>query len=293
MVICAAIFIGINRFPKPITWETFSLFGGYSDIDIRNGKIWALITHNFIHIELWHVAANLYWFWIFGKEIEQAEGRWTLLAIIFTSSLFASESQMIFGGTAGIGLSGVVYALFGYILLREKTSEHYTTSISEKTRNFFWLWLVLCFGLTWLELLNAGNAAHVGGVVWGMFAASMQNNSQRFRFALQSVVIMLFFVFTMWQPWSTQWWLNRAIALHQIGQLNEAEALYQEILKDHPFEPTATENIKRIGLSRLYDSAAQAHNAGKLQIALDYYDKILSLNPYDEWALSNRAKIRP
>src|SRR5215218_3895114 len=113
-----AIFIGINLEGKLDTWEAYKKWGAPSASDIFSGDYWGLLTTNFVHVEIWHIAFNLSWLWIFGKKIEFETNKVFYAFLILSSALVSSLAQLAFSDTTGIGLSGIGYALFGFLYVK-------------------------------------------------------------------------------------------------------------------------------------------------------------------------------
>src|SRR5689334_18203104 len=130
---CVVLFIGINTESKVNDWEAYKKWGLPSSQDIFNGSYWGLITSNFLHVEIWHIGFNLYWFWIFGKKIEFETSKVFYGILILSSALVSSAAELAFSDYTGIGLSGIGYSLFGYIFLMSKTTESYRDYLSKRT----------------------------------------------------------------------------------------------------------------------------------------------------------------
>jgi GlpG protein len=66
------------------------------------------------------------------------------------------------------GLSGVVYALFGYVWVKGETEPEQGLAIDSQTVMFMLFWLFLCMTGA---VGNVANASHVGGLVAGVAVA--------------------------------------------------------------------------------------------------------------------------
>jgi GlpG protein len=90
------------------------MFGG-----LQYGEFWRLLTPIFLHFGLAHLAFNLLWLSILGSRIEQLSGSVHLLMVVIVSGVFSNMIQVGWGGSAMFGgMSGVVYALLGYIWIK-------------------------------------------------------------------------------------------------------------------------------------------------------------------------------
>lgn len=291
MIITVLIYVQIAVLPKPIQWDAVHKFGLYDRADIWAGEYWSLFATAFIHLEFWHIAFNLYWFFIFAREIERVEGRIRLFSLVVTSAFFSGACELIFGNQVGIGLSGIVYALFGYIILREKTSEYYTNYITKRVSNLFVAWIFVCFGLSYLGLMNIANAAHVGGIGWGFFIASMCSNKPSVRFQLQSTSLLIAFLLAIWQPWSSDWLLAKGIEAHQQREYETAKEFYHQVIAKSPHDEIAIENLRRIRIVQLSDSAQKEEYAGNITNARSMYIKLEQIDPDNALARQKLATL--
>jgi len=139
--------------------------------DILNGQVWRLFTPVLLHFSLLHILFNLWWASVLGTAIEVRRGTGRFLALVLISAALSNlteyfymdqiiEKYYLFGG-----LSGVVYALFGYIWMKGESDPESGLRIDSRTVVLMLVWLVLCFtGL----LGPVANGAHLGGLAVGM-----------------------------------------------------------------------------------------------------------------------------
>lgn len=88
---------------------------------------WRLVTSGFLHVNLAHIAMNMYALWVVGSFLEQMLGRWRLVALFCCSILGGSLMVDAFArlgafdpiamGTTTLGASGGVFGLFGALVL--------------------------------------------------------------------------------------------------------------------------------------------------------------------------------
>ncbi len=71
-----------------------------------------------MHFSLMHILFNLLWWWYLGGAVEKRLGSGKLIVITLISALLSGYVQQKFSGPWFGGLSGVVYALMGYVWLR-------------------------------------------------------------------------------------------------------------------------------------------------------------------------------
>ncbi|MDG3007059.1 rhomboid family intramembrane serine protease [Paludisphaera mucosa] len=144
--------------------------------DIWNGQVWRLVTPIFLHFSPLHVFFNCYWTMILGTGIETRRGSWKLLAMIIGSAILSNFAEYEYmerlhenplGGkfyTFG-GLSGVNYALFGYVWMMGENHPEEGIRIDSNNTVIMLGWLVLCMTGA---VGNVANAAHLAGLAVGM-----------------------------------------------------------------------------------------------------------------------------
>lgn len=247
------LFIGINLEQKSDNWEVYKRWGLPYVTDIFNGSYWGLITSNFLHTELWHIASNLYWLWIFGKKIEFESKRSFYVLLILSSALVSSLSELSFADTTGMGLSGIGYSFFGFILVKSKTTEAYKSCLDKRTIQLFIFWLFLCIILTQTKVWNIGNAAHIGGLLWGMTLAyiSKFDNYKQWSIGLLLVTILASSIF--WNPFSTSWLSHQAFELHKNQKIDEAIIVYKKILSRDSQNEFAKTNLQQLEIHKLQE----------------------------------------
>jgi membrane associated rhomboid family serine protease len=87
---------------------------------VAQGSYWQLLTSAFLHVEILHIALNMFCIWIVGVYLEQQLGRWRYLALYLVSALTGSVAVYLLTGPNSaptLGASGAVFGLFGATLL--------------------------------------------------------------------------------------------------------------------------------------------------------------------------------
>ena len=132
--------------------------------EVFSGQIWRLLTPIFLHFMVLHILFNMMWLWDLGGKIERKESSFFLLFFVFSSGLISNLIQYFSSGPGFGGMSGVVYALLGYVWIRsEKTGSGYDLNSAIVTLMLIWLIL----GYTGI-LGPIGNAAHLSGLLIGV-----------------------------------------------------------------------------------------------------------------------------
>ena len=119
---------------------------------VRHGEVWRLITPIFLHFSPWHLLFNMSMFFSLGGIIESRRGSFRFGLLILLSAALSNFGQFYFPSLYNPvyayfpfgGMSGVVYALFGYIWMKsryEPTAEMY---IHPNTVVLMVAWMVIC-----------------------------------------------------------------------------------------------------------------------------------------------------
>lgn len=132
-------------------------------------ELWRYATPALLHFSLLHIVFNLLWWWYLGGALENRLGSGKLFTIMLVSALLSNCVQSLFSGAWFGGLSGVVYALMGYVWLRGERDPSCGIQIPRGLMAFALLWLIV----GWFDLfgLSIANAAHVTGLAVGLAMA--------------------------------------------------------------------------------------------------------------------------
>jgi GlpG protein len=141
--------------------------------EVFQGQFWRLFTPIFIHYGILHLIFNMMWFYQLGSMIEARQNSLFLLAFIAVSAAVSNFAQYFYYHNPEFGgMSGVVYALAGYIWIRGKYDRASGLFLSRQNVALLLIWLVVCyFGVVG----PIANAAHllglITGMVWGRITA--------------------------------------------------------------------------------------------------------------------------
>ncbi|GJL81094.1 MAG: hypothetical protein DHS20C01_07280 [marine bacterium B5-7] len=145
-------------------------------IEIRNGQLWRLITPIFIHFGFLHVALNMMWLWQLGNLIEYARGTWVMASLVIVTGVLSNVSQYIMSGAEFGGMSGVIFALLGYLWMQGKFNPSFGIRLNPALITMVMIWFVICWsGILELFGVLIANTAHTTGLavgaLWGFIAA--------------------------------------------------------------------------------------------------------------------------
>jgi membrane associated rhomboid family serine protease len=125
------------------------------------------VTCIFPHLNIWHLAFNVYWLWVFGTLIEQVYGHLRTVALILLFAIGSSAFEFAFS-SGGVGLSGVGYGLFGLLWILSKRDERFRDAIDERTIQLFVMWFFICIFTTVTKIIPVANIAHGAGAALGV-----------------------------------------------------------------------------------------------------------------------------
>ncbi len=143
--------------------------------DVRAGQVWRLVTPIFIHFGLPHVLFNMMWLKDLGALIETRFGGIYMLALVVVSAALSNLGQYFWNGPSFGGMSGVVYALFGFLWIRGKCDP--TAGWQLNPQAVYWMigWFVLCVTGMVGDVANAAHGAGLAvGMAWGWLSARMR-----------------------------------------------------------------------------------------------------------------------
>jgi GlpG protein len=140
--------------------------------EIRHGQVWRLFTPIFIHFGMLHLLFNMLWLRDLGGMIEGRQSTWVLALLVVVIAPCSNLAQFYFGGAhlhhGGPdfgGMSGVVYALLGYIWMRGKFDPASGLYLHSYTVTMMLIWFVACFTPL---VPHVANAVHTVGLVMGV-----------------------------------------------------------------------------------------------------------------------------
>ncbi len=134
---------------------------------VADGAWWQLMSSVFTHVQVWHVAMNMFALFIFGPALESIVGRARFLAVYLVGGLSSSVLVLLLSNQYGstVGASGALFALLGALLV-----------FALKARlNTRWLLQNLGLGVVitvvgWRLISWQG---HLGGLLGGVVAAAI------------------------------------------------------------------------------------------------------------------------
>lgn len=157
----------------------YSLDRGWFDQglkEIREGQVWRLVSPIFLHFGWPHILFNSWATIIEGTLIESRRGTLRFAILVLVSAILSNIGQFLWMERFGRlhvfgGLSGVGYALFGYLWIKGRYEPEQGMILHQNTVVMMFAWLFLCMTGA---LGPIGNAAHVVGLLVGVVFGIMR-----------------------------------------------------------------------------------------------------------------------
>lgn len=132
-------------------------------------QIWRYITPIFIHFSLLHIIFNLMWWWYLGGMIEKIRGKFKLLEIVIIAGVLSNYAEAVMSGPYFGGLSGVVYALMGYVWLYGERVPSSGLRLDRAMIGIAVIWLIAGY----IGIIGyIANTAHLVGLIVGLLLAA-------------------------------------------------------------------------------------------------------------------------
>ncbi|NQY49211.1 MAG: rhomboid family intramembrane serine protease GlpG [Colwellia sp.] len=166
--LCWLVFLGSELGWAQQLFNTLQFYPQLS-LDAFLAEPLRLIGPAFFHFSWLHIVFNTMWWWQLGGSIEKTLGKTTLINILLISAIASNLGQFLVSGSNFGGLSGVVYALVGFVWWFGYLAPERGLSLSKPIVGFLLFWLLL--GFVDLLPVNVANTAHLLGLLTGCFLA--------------------------------------------------------------------------------------------------------------------------
>jgi len=162
----------IVRFEGGYAWRRLA--------EIEEGQVWRLVTPIFLHANLLHISFNMFLLYQLGSVIERKRGSWRLALMVLLIAIGSNVTQyfLTWDGQRIVfhpnphfgGMSGVVYGLFGYALVKGYAEPDLGMQLNPSAVSMLLIWFVLCFFPAFERLIGVpvANMAHAGGLLGGV-----------------------------------------------------------------------------------------------------------------------------
>lgn len=133
---------------------------------IWSGQLWRPFTTALMHGSLVHAAFNVLVFVTFGPPLESRFGSFRFLGLVVLLGYLSMLPQFLVSTYDGgplpmiVGLSGILYGLFGILLVGRRWHLDLAMVCDASTVKFLIVWFFLCILLSYTGLLPVANTAH-------------------------------------------------------------------------------------------------------------------------------------
>jgi len=258
-------------------WSGQNISFLFDDLSIERGQLWRLITDVLPHANILHLAFNLIWLWSLGTLIESHLGSPKTLLLLLYLAIGSSAAEFAFL-QGGVGLSGVVYGLAGFLWILQRHDPRFANAIDHRNASILFIWFLFCIYTSLVGIFPVANIAHGVGAALGILLAwSMQQRTIPKRAgAPAAVLLLLLLAGTLLRPY---------INFSPYRANDDAHRGYQALINERPNsavywlkrsttrDPSVAENWFNLGLAH--------HHLKDLPAAAFAYHKALELNPKD------------
>lgn len=136
---------------------------------VREGEWYRLLTHMFLHGDIWHLGNNVLILFCLGNALEHYVGKIPFLVIYFFSGILAGLGSVVYNtdNTVSVGASGAVFGVVGAMVWLVLRSRGRLEGFTGPRMALFVLMSI------YAGFVDRGidNAAHVTGLIAGFFLA--------------------------------------------------------------------------------------------------------------------------
>ena len=229
-------------------WESRFPIGRYLAADapgIWNGEVWRFLTAALLHGGVFHLFFNGYVLVQIGSPLEKYLGGWRYMGLLVLLAFAAGGAQFMVTVRSAIGLSGVVYGVFGFLYAWRRHHD-FARVICMTYARWLALWFFACIALSYMGILAIANIAHGMGAVAGFAVgwAALQRPMPLRNAFLAGIAVLTAAIVAMavWMPWDEG---HRAWRIREAVQRGDVEAARR----------LAAEELRRQGLDPEYSAA--------------------------------------
>ena len=237
---------------------------------IWEGRYSSLFTDVFVHAGAqsgipWHLLFNLLYLVLLGRILEETIHPALWMLFFVASGVALSGAELAFSGHNAIGVSGVIYAMFGLMWAGRYENRTWAQIATPKTFRILIAWGILCVIISYFGILNIANYSHAAGLLFGLAVGWLFVAKRRTPLAvliLASLWIVMLLAIT-WLPWSPAWLLWR-------GDVALRNRDFATALRSYNRSLERGEN-SRVLKDRIRTAAALVQDRTAAQRAIDAY----------------------
>jgi GlpG protein len=233
-------------------WYRIGHLGAIDPMQVWDGHYYFLVTAIFNHLSIAHIVFNMMWLVQLGAILEMTLKPWQYALFIVGAAIAGSCAETALGN-AGMGMSGVVYAMFGLMWAGRGKYPAWCAVATRNNLNIFLIWGVICIFLTYTNVMPVANAAHGAGFVFGLSIGGLffaPRRQLQWAAALAALIGICILSLT-WVPWSGEWDFWKGSQEFHRQNYRQAIRWYQHSLEKRTSPAASRNNI-----------AAAWHNIG-------------------------------
>ncbi|MBR3227203.1 MAG: rhomboid family intramembrane serine protease [Erysipelotrichaceae bacterium] len=184
IILSLIMFLTVYLFSKKYSYTASLIYLGadYKMFTLGLGEYWRLFTCSLLHSSLTHLLCNTFSLFVLGSILEGELGRVRFLIMFVAGVLCASLTHGVLSGNSlVVGLSGGIYALFAFYLIK------YLQSGMVTIRQ---MWPTLFLNIVLNFLPNVSWQAHLGGALIGLIFYYIYEED-RINWAVVPLVVIL------------------------------------------------------------------------------------------------------
>jgi rhomboid protease GluP len=278
-VFVAMTLAGVSMLDNPSGQDLVRWGANFGPLTV-SGQWWRLLTCVFIHGGLLHIAFNMWCLWDLGRLAESVYGHWTFAAVYLISGLAASLASVVWNPVIlSVGASGAIFGIAGALIASFYLGEF---SLPRAAMTGMLRSVVLFVGYNLFfgaVIARTDNAAHIGGLVMGLFLGALiakvapQHDAVGRRIAILLVGASLVVGGVMWLQGSRAYMRHgqNGMLLLQKGNTDEAIAELQNTVRLRPNFAAG-----HAALARAYITKHDYENAAAEM------QRVIALNPRSE-----------
>jgi len=293
LLYCLIVFASIQflKNNELVSNEILTSFGAPVAIDIYSFQYWGIISNSFVHYNIGHFILNIIGLLLLGSYVERRIGTKYFLFFGLIASTISSAFQLAFSDDAGIGLSGVNYALFGFIFTKTFIDVRFRIVTKNVALVTMLLFIPFCEYMNRFSGWNVASIALFFGFTVGGLVAFLKSRYSSIAKLGLILLLLLSVVSVFYTPWSAQWNCAKGISWHEKGETQKAKDYYLQAIYFDETSICGNDNLKILKVDELSAKAFTAHNRGNYLRARYFYEEILKIDAENSWATNNLKRL--
>ena len=188
---------------------------------IWDGQLWRLVTSALLHGDILHIFFNCYWLWRFGPALEAWMGKFLYVGFFVVVAASSMGVEVMASLHPPIGLSGVVYGMFGIHYALRRTKDFSAAVLDPMTVQLLVFWFFLCILLTVTDTMGIANWAHgVGALVGWLIGWAYLQPTRRLLIPVVVAASLLIGCASAYMPWNGDFCLYQAFRSQEKGDVD-------------------------------------------------------------------------